>query len=63
MGDFNINMLNTEESTSRRLQSVMNDLGLKQMVDQPTHLHPTPTAARPRHNQPDGGPGHVPSPP
>ena len=43
MGDYNINMMNTEESTSRRLQSIMNDLGLRQLVDQPTHIHPTPT--------------------
>ena len=43
MGDYNINMMNTEEPTSRRLQTVMSDLGLRQLVDQPTHLHPTPT--------------------
>ena len=43
MGDFNINLLNTEEPTSRRLQSIMNDLGLRQLVEQPTHIHPTPT--------------------
>ena len=60
LGDFNINMLETEAPNTRRLSTVLNDLGLRQLVKQATHLSrllpywiwPSPTC--PIHRWPQG---------
>lgn len=38
MGDFNINMLNVEDSKTDKLVSFLNCLGFKQLVQTPTHF-------------------------
>ena len=43
MGDININMLDANKPGVRGLSEILNDLSLKQLVTQATHLHPTPT--------------------
>ena len=43
LGDFNVNLLGIETLESRKLRNILDDLNLKQLVDQPTHMHPTPT--------------------
>ena len=44
LGDMNINVLNTLASDTRRYETILSELNLTQLVDQPTHLLPTPTA-------------------
>ena len=43
MGDLNINLLQPTGPGVRGLQRILSDLGLSQLVREPTHLHPTPT--------------------
>ena len=44
LGDININVLNPDSTATRYYNSCLAELGLVQLVRQPTHLHPTPTA-------------------
>ena len=44
LGDINVNVLNTESAEVRRYQSALSELNLVQLIQQPTHLMPTPTA-------------------
>ena len=43
LGDFNIDLLKSNGPGVRIFNTALNDLNLHQLVDQPTHLHPTPT--------------------
>ena len=43
LGDFNINLLRPEAPGVRGFNTMLADLNLYQLVDKPTHLHPTPT--------------------
>ncbi|KAJ8714529.1 hypothetical protein PYW07_002754 [Mythimna separata] len=44
LGDFNINMLNDSDSKTDKLVSFLNCLGLKQLVQSPTHTTPHGTS-------------------
>ena len=44
LGDININILNTLASETRRYETALSELNLTQLINQPTHLLPTPTA-------------------
>ena len=44
LGDLNINVLDTGSSNTRRYLAIIDELNLQQLVDAPTHLHPTPSA-------------------
>ena len=44
LGDININVLNPDSTATRYYNSCLAELGLVQLVRQPTHLHPIPTA-------------------
>ena len=43
MGDLNINLLRQTSPGARSLQRILSDLGLTQLVREPTDLHPIPT--------------------
>ena len=43
LGDVNIDALRQDTPICRRYMAVLNDLGLQQLVTEPTHLEPTPS--------------------
>ena len=43
LGDININVIDTASADTRHYLSALSDLNLTQLVQEPTHLHPTPT--------------------
>ena len=44
LGDININMLDDGSPQTRNYNAVLDEHGMAQLVRQPTHLHPVPTA-------------------
>ena len=44
LGDVNWNVLDSTAPQIRRYHSMLNELSIAQLVNQPTHLHPVPTA-------------------
>ena len=44
LGDFNFNVLDAAAPDTRRYLDLISELNLAQLIDGPTHLHPTPTA-------------------
>ena len=44
LGDVNINILDTQSLDTRRYLTCLSELNLNQLIKQPTHLFPTPTA-------------------
>ena len=44
LGDFNFNVLDAAAPGTRRYLDLISELNLAQLIDGPTHLHPTPTA-------------------
>ncbi|KAF0287361.1 hypothetical protein FJT64_014208 [Amphibalanus amphitrite] len=44
LGDINLNVLDAASPRICRYNSLLSELGLVQLVNQPTHLHPVPTA-------------------
>ena len=44
LGDVNINALDGESPQIRNYLTVLDEQGMEQLVQQPTHLHPVPTA-------------------
>ena len=44
LGDINLNVLDTQSTQVRRYCSMVGELGMAQLVSQPTHLHPVPAA-------------------
>ena len=44
LGDFNFNVLNAAAPGTRRYLDLICELNLAQLIDGPTHLHPTPSA-------------------
>ena len=43
LGDYNINLLNPDGPGVRGFKTILSDLNLEQLINNPTHLHPTPT--------------------
>lgn len=44
LGDLNINVLNQNSAPGKCYQQMLDELDLKQLITEPTHLSPTPTA-------------------
>ena len=44
LGDINLNVLDTDTSPVQRYLNIINELNMTQLVESPTHLHPTPAA-------------------
>ena len=44
LGDININVLNTQASDTRRYEAALSELNVTQLVYEPTHLLPSPSA-------------------
>ena len=44
LGDINLNILDSAAPQIRRYHSMLSELGMTQLVNRPTHLHPVPTA-------------------
>ena len=42
LGDFNVNLLNSETSDAVNFNALLSDLSLSQLVREPTHPHPVP---------------------
>ena len=43
LGDMNINVLNAQSTDTRHYEAALSELSLTQLINQPTHLLPTPT--------------------
>ena len=43
LGDININVLDTTSAATRHYYTALAELNLVQLIQEPTHLHPTPT--------------------
>ena len=43
LGDFNFDMLDDSKPGTRDFKRIINDVNLMQLVEEPTHIHPTPT--------------------
>ena len=44
LGDLNVNILNEQDADARRYNAALDELNLVQLIDEPTHLLPTPAA-------------------
>ena len=44
LGDLNIDVLNAQSSDTRRYKAALSELNVAQLIDQPTHLRPNPSA-------------------